>query len=148
MLDQILYLSRFISHGFNTPKLGSWAILATIDFSIAFTSVWHPPIFRKLISLAPLLALFDELNLSFLTSALAWFFKITKVAPIHSIEVFCRDPLLALFFSLFSPTLSQLLYLFQSTVLFMLTIWPSSPPTPRLQLLCRITQGALIRQKR
>ena len=41
-LDQILYLSQFISDGFNKPRLGSWTILSTIDFSKAFDYVWHP----------------------------------------------------------------------------------------------------------
>ena len=38
-LDQILYLSQFISDGFIKPKPGSRKILSTIDFSIAFDSV-------------------------------------------------------------------------------------------------------------
>ena len=38
-LDQILYLSQSISHGFNKPRPGSRTILSTIDFSKAFDSV-------------------------------------------------------------------------------------------------------------
>ena len=38
-LDQILYLSQFISDGFNKQRLGSWTILSTINFSKAFDSV-------------------------------------------------------------------------------------------------------------
>ena len=49
-LDQILYLSQFISDGFNKPMLGSRTILSTIDFSKAFDSVWHSQLFHKLIS--------------------------------------------------------------------------------------------------
>ena len=49
-LDQILYLSQSISDGFNKPKPGSRTIFATIDFSIAFDSVWRPALFDKLIS--------------------------------------------------------------------------------------------------
>ena len=49
-LDQILYLSQFISDGFNKPRPGSRTILSTIDFSKAFDSVWHPALFHKLIS--------------------------------------------------------------------------------------------------
>ena len=49
-LDQILYLSQSISDGFNKPRPGSWTTLATIDFSKAFDSVWHPALFHKLIS--------------------------------------------------------------------------------------------------
>ena len=48
--DQILYLSQSILDGFNKPRLGSWTILSTIDFSKAFDSVWHPALFHKLIS--------------------------------------------------------------------------------------------------
>ena len=50
MLDQILYLSRSISDGFNKPRPGSRTILSTIDFSKAFDFVWHPALFHKLIS--------------------------------------------------------------------------------------------------
>ena len=49
-LDQILYLSQSISDGFNKPRLGSRTILSSIDFSIAFDSIWHPPLFHSLIS--------------------------------------------------------------------------------------------------
>ena len=38
-LDLILYLYQSILDGFNKPRLGSWTILATIDFSKAFDSV-------------------------------------------------------------------------------------------------------------
>ena len=49
-LDQILFLSQFISDGFNKPRPGSRTILATINFSKAFNSVWHPTLCDKLIS--------------------------------------------------------------------------------------------------
>ena len=49
-LDQILFLSQFISNGFNKPRPGSWTILTIISFSKAFGSVWHPALFYKLIS--------------------------------------------------------------------------------------------------
>ena len=56
-----------------------------------------------------------------------WFFKIAKVAPFESIEVFYKDPFLALFFYLSSMTF-QLLCLLLSAALFMLTIWPFGFP--------------------
>ena len=49
-LDQILYRSQSISNGSNKPMPGSRMILATIDFSKAFDSVWYPAFFHKLIS--------------------------------------------------------------------------------------------------
>ena len=77
---------------------------------------------------ASLLALLVALNLSFLTGALAWFFKITKVVPF---EVFRKDPFLALFFSLYSLMIFRPLCLLLSAALFMLTIWPFGPPPPQ-----------------
>ena len=41
-LDQILFLFQSILNGFNKPRQGSRTIFATIDFSKAFDSVWHP----------------------------------------------------------------------------------------------------------
>ena len=81
IVDQILYLSQSISVRFDKSKPGSRTILATIDFSKAFDSVWHSALFHKLFSLAYLLALLVGLNLSFLIGALAWFFK-TPLRPI------------------------------------------------------------------
>ena len=45
-LNQILFLSQFMSDRFNKLKPGSRTILATIDFSKAFDSVWHPAHFH------------------------------------------------------------------------------------------------------
>ena len=130
-LDQILYLSQSISDGFNKPRPGSRTILFTINFSKAFDSVWHPTLFHKLISAGLPLALFVGINLSFLIGALLWFFKITKVAPFESIEVFRKDPFLALCFSLSSLMIFRHLCLLPSAALFMLTIWPFGPPPAR-----------------
>ena len=52
-LDQISFVSQFISDGFNKSKPGARTILATIyattiDFSKALESVWYPAIFYKL----------------------------------------------------------------------------------------------------
>ena len=49
-LDQILFLSQFVSDGFNKPRPGSQTILSTIDFLKGLDSVWHPALFHKLIS--------------------------------------------------------------------------------------------------
>ena len=78
--------------------------------------------------LASLFALLVGLNLSFLTGALAWFIKITKVVPFESVEVFRKDPIWALYFSLSSSMISLLLCLPSSAALSTLTIWPFGPP--------------------
>ena len=48
-LDRILFLSQSILDGFNKSRLGSRVILASIDLSKAFDSVWHATLFYKLI---------------------------------------------------------------------------------------------------
>ena len=92
------------------------------------------PFSTNLCRLASLLALLVGLNLFFLTGELAWFFKITKAVPFESVEVFCKDPFLALLFSLSSLMIFRLLYLLPSAVLFTLTMWPFGPPTLRSPL--------------
>ena len=88
--------------------------------------------------LAILLALLVGLNLSFLIGALAWCIKITKVVPFESVEVFRKDPFLALYFLLSSSMIFLLLCHLPSAALFTLTIWPFSPSPPRSP------QGALV----
>ena len=138
-LDQILYLSQSISDGFNKPRPGSRTILSNIDFSKAFDCIWHTTHFHKLISAGLLPCLFVGLNLFFLIGALAWFIKITKVAPF---EVFHKDPFLALYFSLSS----LMIFLLSSVSCFHyadgLAIWSSSPSVPTA---VEATQGALLR---
>ena len=63
-----------------------------------------------------------------------WFFKITKVVPFESAEVFRKDPFLALYFSPYSLMIFRPLCLLPSAVLFTLTIWPFGPPPPRSPL--------------
>ena len=90
------------------------------------------PLFStNLFQLASLLVLLDGLNLSFLTGALMWFIKITKVVPFESVEVFRKDPFLALYFSLSSLMIFRLLCLLPSATLFKQTIWPFGPPCSR-----------------
>ena len=93
-----------------------------------------PPFSTNLFRLASLLAMLVGLNLSFLIGALLWSIKITKVAPFESVEVFGKDPFLALFFSLSSLMIFRPLYLLPSAALFTLTIWPFGPPPPRSPL--------------
>ena len=101
ILDQVLYLSQSILNGFNKPEPGSRAILSTTKFSKALTRKASRSFPQTLFKLAQRFASFDGLKSYFLTSALAWFIKITKVVPFESVEVFHKDPFLALFFSLF-----------------------------------------------
>ena len=90
-----------------------------------------PPFSTNLFWLASLLALLVGFNLSFLIGSLVWSFKITKVVPFESVEVFRKDPLLALYFSLYSLMIFRLLCLLPSAALFTLTIWPFGPLTSR-----------------
>ena len=77
--------------------------------------------------LAFLHALLVGLYLSFLVGALASLIKITKVVPFESVEVFCKDPFLAMYFSLSSSMIFQLLCLLLSAALFTVTIWLFGP---------------------
>ena len=93
-----------------------------------------PPFSTNSFRLAFLRALLVGLNLSFLIGALVWFIKITKTAPFESVEVFRKDPFLAMYFSLSSLIILLLLCLLASAALFTLTIWPFGPLPPRLLL--------------
>ena len=52
--------------------------------------------------------------------------------------MFRKDPFLALYFFLSSSMIFQLLCLLLSDALFMLTIWPFGPPSPRSPLWWRV----------
>ena len=71
ILNHILFLSQFVSDGFNKPKSSSQTILATIDFSKAFDFVWHPSLFHKLI-LARLPPCSARWTQSFLSDRRSW----------------------------------------------------------------------------
>ena len=90
-----------------------------------------PPFSTNSFRLASLLALLIGLNLFFLIGALLWFIKITKDATFKFVEVFHKDPFLALYFSLSSAMIFRLLCLLPSAALITLTIWPFGPPPPR-----------------
>ena len=132
----------FLLHIFNL----SWS-------SHSFPSIWKrssiipihkmgkpldsPASFRpiSLIICVSKIALLVGLNLSFLIGALAWSTQITKAAPFEYVEVFRKDPYLALYFSLSSSMIFRLLCLLPSAALFTLTIWPFGPPPPPRSLL-------------
>ena len=80
------------------------------------------------ISLTSCVSELFELNLFFPIGALAWFIKITKVVPFESVEVFRKNPFLALYFSPYSSMIFRPLCLLPSAALFTLTIWPFGPP--------------------
>ena len=103
-----------------------------------------PPFFTNSFRLASLLALLVGLNISFLTGVLVWFFKITKVVPFKSVEVFHKDLFLALYFSLYSIMIYRPLCLLPLAALYAddLAIWSSSPSVPTA---VEATQGALFR---
>ena len=127
-LDQILYLSQCISDRFNKPRpaLRRFSLLSISRKLLTLSGI--PPFSTNSFRLASLLALIVGLNLSFLTGALVWFFKITKAVPFESVEVFRKDQ----FFSLFSLMIFRPLCLLPSAVLFTLTIWPFGPRSPLL----------------
>ena len=106
-----------------------------------------PPFSTNLFRLASLLALLVGLNLSFLIGALAWFFKITRFVPFESVEVFRKDPFLALYFSLYSSMIFRHLSLLRSAALYAydLAIWSSSLSVPTA---VEATQRALFRLER
>ena len=67
-VHQILFLSYFILNGLNKPKPGSRAILATIDFSKLFNSVWPPSLLCLLDSRQERLRDFSKPQTLFLSS--------------------------------------------------------------------------------
>ena len=132
--NQILFLSQSISDGLTNSgrALGISCLLLISRKLLTLSGI---PLFStKSFRLASLFALLVGLNLSFLIGALAWFIKITKVAPFESVEAFCKDPFLPLYFSLSSSMMLRLLCLLPSAALFTLTIWLFSPPPFRFPL--------------
>ena len=52
IVDQVLLLSKSIADSFHQSKPGARTVLATVDFSKAFDSVWHSALLFKLPSLS------------------------------------------------------------------------------------------------
>ena len=133
-LDQILFLSQSILDGFNKPEPGSRTIIAAIDFSKAFHSVWHPAVLHKLISGAlPLcFACRTQYFLSHRWACVIFLYHKSRFFRVR--RRILQDPFLALSFSLFPAIISLRLCLLPSAALFMLTTWPfgSFPPRRRL----------------
>ena len=110
--------------GLTNPARGLGRFSLLLIYRKLLTLSGIPPFSINSFRLVYLLALLVGLNLFFLISALEWFIKITKVAPFESVEVFRKDPFLALYFSLSSSMIFLLLCLLPSAALFKLTIWP------------------------
>ena len=136
-----VYLIKFCTFlspfrmGLTNPgrALGRSCLLPTSSKLLTLSGI---PLFStNLFRLASLLALLVGLNLSFLIGALLWSFKITKVVPFQSVEVFRKNPFLAQYFSLSSSIIFRPYCLLPSAVLFTLTIWSfaSSPPRSPLR---------------
>ena len=143
-LDQILYLSQFISDRFNKLRPGSRTILSTIDFSKAFDSVWHPALFHKLIS-AGLPPCFVRWTRSFLSDRRAC--VVFQNHKNRSFRVRRGVPHGSVLFSLFINDLPASLPSSVSCSLYAddLAIWSSSPSVPTA---VEATQGALFRLER
>ena len=112
--------------------LGRFSLLS---ISLKFSTLSGiPPFPTNSFRLASFLALLVGLNLFFLIGALAWFIKIIKVVSFESVEVFRKDPFLALYFSLYSLMIFRHFCLLPSATLFRLTICPFGPPPLRSPL--------------
>ena len=100
-----------------------------------------------LFRMASILALLVGLDLSFLISMLAQFFNIAKVAPFEYVDVFCKDPFLALYFFLFSSMIFLLVCFFSLAAIYAddVAIWS---PSHSVFVAMEATQAALIRLKR
>ena len=112
--------------------LGQFSLLSISPKFLTLSGI--PPFSINSFRLASFLALLVGLNLFFLIGALVWFIKITKVVPFESVEMFRKDPFLALHFSLSSLMIFWHLCLLPSAALFTLTIWPFGPLPPRSPL--------------
>ena len=114
--ELFLFLSSFRMGLTNSSEALGQFLLRSTSLKVSILS-GTPPFSTNLFRFAFLLVL----NLYFLIGVLAWFISITKVASFESVEVFRKDPFLALHFSLFASMIFRLLYL-PSAALFMLTI--------------------------
>ena len=127
-LDQILTLSQSIWNGFQKKKPPDRIILASVDFSKAFDSVWHSALFHKLLLLKLPLALFFGYALFFLIVELKSRLVVPTAAPSASDKGSPRARYLVQSSSFCLMMTSPRIYLRVPMPSCMLTIWPSGPP--------------------
>ena len=84
--------------------------------------------------LASLLVLLVGVNLSFPDRRACVVYQNHKSRSFPVVEVFRKDPFLALYFSLSSSLIFRSLCPLPSAALFTLTIWPFGPPLPQSPL--------------
>ena len=126
-LDQILTLSQSIWDGFQKKKPPDRTILASVDFSKAFDSVWHSALFHKLLSLKLPLASFLGYAPSFLIVELKSRLVVPTAAPSasdvgsHRARYFFQSSSFCLLMT------SPRIYLGVPMPPCMLTIWSFSP---------------------
>ena len=126
-LDQILTLSQSIWDGFQKKKPPDRTILASVDFSKAFDSVWHSALFHKLLSLKLPLASFSGYAPSFLIAELKSRLVVPTAAPSAS-DVGSHRAQFLVQSSSFCLLMTKLrIYLGVPMPPCMLTIWPSGP---------------------
>ena len=138
-IKSCIFLSSFRMDLTNPSRaLGRPLLLSAFRKLLTLSGI--PFFFTNLFRVASLLSLLIEFNLSFLIGVLAWFIKITKAALFESVEVFRKNSFLAVYFSLFSSTISLSSSVSCSLYADDLAIWSFSPsvPTP-----LEATQGAL-----
>ena len=127
-LDQILTLSQSIWDGFQKKKPPDRTILASVDFSKAFDSVWHSALFHKLLPLKLPLASFFGCAPPFLIVKLKSRLVVPTAAPSASDVGSPRARYLVQSSSFCLLMTSLRIYLGVPMPPCMLTIWPSGPP--------------------
>ena len=128
-LDQILTLSQSIWDGFQKKKPPDRTILASVDLSKAFDSVWHSALFHKLLSLKlpPCFILWVRSFLSDRTVELKSRLVVPTAAPSASDARSHRARFLVQSSSFCLLMTSLRIYLGMPMPPCMLTIWPSGP---------------------
>ena len=134
--------------GFNKPRLGSQTILATIDFSKAFESVWHPALFHKLISAGhpPCFARWTRSFLCDRRACVVYQNHKSRSFRVHRGASQGSVLFPVLFFLSINDLPASLAFSF--TVLFMPTTWPFGSSSPLAPATIEATPGALIRPER